>query len=587
MLKEEDIRKLRKKIIDVKYKTVDTCAAEFEAYTPYYYSTYHGEEDEIAELENKRQDKREKIIVFGSGPNRIGQGVEFDYCCVHSVWAIKEEGYKSIMVNCNPETVSTDYDTSDKLFFEPITIESALNLIEKENPKGVIVQFGGQTPLKLATSLEKEKVNILGTSPRSIDIAEDRELFRRLLEKLGLKQPPSATATSILEAIKIASQIGYPVLIRPSYVLGGRAMKVVYNEEELISYMQEGLEASEEKPVLIDKFLEDAIELDVDAICDGKDVLIGGIMEHIEEAGIHSGDSACVIPSFSLKKDILDDIKRQTAKLALALKVKGLINVQFAVQNDQIYVIEANPRASRTVPFVSKAVGVPLAKLATKVALGKSIKDLIKGYNIQVFENIGDSIIYETQSKMYAIKESVFPWNRFPQEDPILGPEMKSTGEVMGIDKDLGLAFYKSQLAAGFKLPKSGTVFISVKDKDKPKVINIAKKLVDLGFKLVATQGTYKFLKEHGIEVKKVYKVYEGQRPNILDLIKNKEIHLIINTPSGKTAQKDAISIRRLAVNYNIPYYTTIRSAQMVVLAIESLKTKKLKVYALQDINKS
>jgi len=587
MLKEEDIRKLRKKIIDVKYKTVDTCAAEFEAYTPYYYSTYHGEEDEIAELENKRQDKREKIIVFGSGPNRIGQGVEFDYCCVHSVWAIKEEGYKSIMVNCNPETVSTDYDTSDKLFFEPITIESALNLIEKENPKGVIVQFGGQTPLKLATSLEKEKVNILGTSPRSIDIAEDRELFRRLLEKLGLKQPPSATATSILEAIKIASQIGYPVLIRPSYVLGGRAMKVVYNEEELISYMQEGLEASEEKPVLIDKFLEDAIELDVDAICDGKDVLIGGIMEHIEEAGIHSGDSACVIPSFSLKKDILDDIKRQTAKLALALKVKGLINVQFAVQNDQIYVIEANPRASRTVPFVSKAVGVPLAKLATKVALGKSIKDLIKGYNIQVFENIGDSIIYETQSKMYAIKESVFPWNRFPQEDPILGPEMKSTGEVMGIDKDLGLAFYKAQLAAGFKLPKSGTVFISVKDKDKPKVINIAKKLVDLGFKLVATQGTYKFLKEHGIEVKKVYKVYEGQRPNILDLIKNKEIHLIINTPSGKTAQKDAISIRRLAVNYNIPYYTTIRSAQMVVLAIESLKTKKLKVYALQDINKS
>lgn len=587
MLKEEDIRKLRKKIIDVKYKTVDTCAAEFEAYTPYYYSTYHGEEDEIAELENKRQDKREKIIVFGSGPNRIGQGVEFDYCCVHSVWAIKEEGYKSIMVNCNPETVSTDYDTSDKLFFEPITIESALNLIEKENPKGVIVQFGGQTPLKLATSLEKEKVNILGTSPRSIDIAEDRELFRRLLEKLGLKQPPSATATSILEAIKIASQIGYPVLIRPSYVLGGRAMKVVYNEEELISYMQEGLEASEEKPVLIDKFLEDAIELDVDAICDGKDVLIGGIMEHIEEAGIHSGDSACVIPSFSLKKDILDDIKRQTAKLALALKVKGLINVQFAVQNDQIYVIEANPRASRTVPFVSKAVGVPLAKLATKVALGKSIKDLIKGYNIQVFENIGDSIIYETQSKMYAIKESVFPWNRFPQEDPILGPEMKSTGEVMGIDKDLGLAFYKSQLAAGFKLPKSGTVFISVKDKDKPKVINIAKKLVDLGFKLVATQGTYKFLKEHGIEVEKVYKIYEGQRPNILDLIKNKEIHLIINTPSGKTAQKDAISIRRLAVNYNIPYYTTIRSAQMVVLAIESLKTKKLKVYALQDINKS
>ena len=585
MIREEDIRKLRKKLIDVKYKTVDTCSAEFEAYTPYYYSTYHGVEDEIHELEKKNKDTREKVIVFGSGPNRIGQGIEFDYCCVHSVWAIKEEGYKSIMVNCNPETVSTDYDTSDKLFFEPITIEDALNIIEKENPKGVIVQFGGQTPLKLAVPFEKENVPILGTSPKSIDIAEDRELFRSLLEKLNLKQPPSKTATSILEAVKIANEIGYPVLIRPSYVLGGRAMRIVYSEEELISYMQEGLEASEEKPVLIDKFLEDAIELDVDAISDGKDVLIGGIMEHIEEAGIHSGDSACVIPSFSLKKEILDEIKRQTAKLALALKVKGLINVQFAVQNNEIYIIEANPRASRTVPFVSKAVGIPLAKIATKVALGKSLKDLINKYDIKEFEKLKDTTIFETNPKMYSVKESVFPWNRFPQEDPVLGPEMKSTGEVMGIDKDLGLAFYKSQLAAGFKLPKKGTVFISVKDKDKPKVLPIAKKLLELGFKIVATGGTYKFLKENAIEAEKVYKVYEGQRPNILDLIKNKEIDLIINTPSGKTAQMDAVSIRRLAVNYNIPYYTTIRSAQMAVLAIESLKTKPLDVYALQDIS--
>ncbi len=585
MIREEDIRKLRKKLIDVKYKTVDTCSAEFEAYTPYYYSTYHGVEDEIHELEKKNKDTREKVIVFGSGPNRIGQGIEFDYCCVHSVWAIKEEGYKSIMVNCNPETVSTDYDTSDKLFFEPITIEDALNIIEKENPKGVIVQFGGQTPLKLAVPFEKENVPILGTSPKSIDIAEDRELFRSLLEKLNLKQPPSKTATSILEAVKIANEIGYPVLIRPSYVLGGRAMRIVYSEEELISYMQEGLEASEEKPVLIDKFLEDAIELDVDAISDGKDVLIGGIMEHIEEAGIHSGDSACVIPSFSLKKEILDEVKRQTAKLALALKVKGLINVQFAVQNNEIYIIEANPRASRTVPFVSKAVGIPLAKIATKVALGKSLKDLINKYDIKEFEKLKDATIFETNPKMYSVKESVFPWNRFPQEDPVLGPEMKSTGEVMGIDKDLGLAFYKSQLAAGFKLPKKGTVFISVKDKDKPKVLPIAKKLLELGFKIVATGGTYKFLKENAIEAQKVYKVYEGQRPNILDLIKNKEIDLIINTPSGKTAQMDAVSIRRLAVNYNIPYYTTIRSAQMAVLAIESLKTKPLDVYALQDIS--
>jgi len=562
---EKSVREKRKKITPVLYKTVDTCAGEFEAYTPYYYSTYDGRECEANPSDKK------KVTVFGSGPNRIGQGVEFDYCCVHAVWALRDLGYEAHMVNCNPETVSTDYDTSDKLFFEPLTLEDALNIVEKEKPEGVIVQFGGQTPLKLSVPLEREGVKILGTSSESIDIAEDRERFRKLLNELGLKQPPSGIARSLEEAEKVAEEIGFPILMRPSYVLGGRAMRIVYSMEELRNYMEEAVEVSEEKPVLIDKFLEDAVEFDVDAVCDGKEVIIGGVMEHIEEAGIHSGDSACVLPTFSVPKEIVEKMKEITRKIALKLNVKGLINIQFAVKDGEIYIIEVNPRASRTVPFVSKATGVELAKVATKVAMGKTLKELG---------------IKEVEPKYYSVKESVFPFNRFPEVDPVLSPEMKSTGEVMGIDKDLGIAFYKAQLAAGSRLPidpSKGKVFISVKDKDKPKVYPIAEKLHKLGFKIVSTEGTYKFLKEKGIPVELVYKIQEGRRPNIGDLIKNGEIILIINTPTGMKSKKDAVSIRRLAVNYNIPYYTTIRGAQAAVMAIESMKKHQLSVKSLQE----
>ena len=562
---EKEVRERRKAVSPVLYKTVDTCAGEFEAYTPYYYSTYDGRECEA------NPTKKEKVIVFGSGPNRIGQGVEFDYCCVHAVWALRELGYEAHMVNCNPETVSTDYDTSDKLFFEPLTLEDALNIVEKEKPEGVIVQFGGQTPLKLSVPLEKEGVKILGTSSESIDIAEDRERFRELLNKLGLKQPPSGIARSLEEAERIAEEIGFPVLMRPSYVLGGRAMRIVYSMEELRRYMEEAVEVSEEKPVLIDKFLEDAVEFDVDAVCDGEEVVIGGVMEHIEEAGIHSGDSACVLPTFSVDRKIVEEIKEITRKIALELKVKGLINIQFAVKDGEIYIIEVNPRASRTVPFVSKATGIPLAKVATKVAMGKKLKEL----GVKEFE-----------PSYYSVKEAVFPFNRFPEVDPVLGPEMKSTGEVMGIDKDLGIAFYKAQLAAGVRLPLDparGKVFISVKDRDKPKVFGIAKKLSEMGFKIVATEGTYNFLKEKGIPVELVFKIQEGRRPNVEDLIKNGEISLIINTPTGTKSKRDAYSIRRLAVNYNIPYYTTVRGAQAAVMAIESMRRSSLDVRALQD----
>ena len=562
---EEKVREKRKEISPVLYKTVDTCAGEFEAYTPYYYSTYDGRECEA------NPSKKEKVIVFGSGPNRIGQGIEFDYCCVHSVWALRELGYEAHMVNCNPETVSTDYDTSDKLFFEPLTFEDALNIVEKEKPLGVVVQFGGQTPLKLSVPLEKAGVRILGTSSESIDIAEDRERFRELLQKLNLKQPPSGIARSLEEAEKIAEEIGFPVLMRPSYVLGGRAMRIVYSMEELRQYMAEAVEVSEEKPVLIDKFLEDAVEFDVDAVADGEEVVIGGVMEHIEEAGIHSGDSACVLPTFSVPKEIVEEIKEITRKIALELKVKGLINIQFAVKDGEIYIIEVNPRASRTVPFVSKATGIPLAKIATKVAMGKKLKELG---------------VKEVEPEYYSVKEAVFPFDRFPEVDPILGPEMKSTGEVMGIDKDLGIAFYKAQLAAGSRLPldpSCGKVFISVKDKDKPKIFGIAKKLVDMGFKIVSTEGTYKFLKERGVPVELVYKIQEGRRPNIGDLIKNGEICLIINTPTGTKSKKDAYSIRRLAVNYKIPYYTTVRGAQAAVMAIESMRRASLDVKPLQE----
>jgi carbamoyl-phosphate synthase large subunit len=484
---------------------------------------------------------------------------------------LRELGYEAHMVNCNPETVSTDYDTSDKLFFEPLTFEDALNIVKRENPEGIIVQFGGQTPLKLAIPLEKEGVKILGTSPESIDIAEDRKRFKVLLDRLNLKQPPSGTATSVSEAEKVAKEIGFPVLMRPSYVLGGRAMRIVYNIEELREYMSEAVLVSEDRPVLIDRFLEDAVELDVDAICDGEEVIIGGVMEHIEEAGIHSGDSACVLPTFSIDRSIVERIKEITRKIALELKVKGLINIQFAVKNEDIFILEVNPRASRTVPFVSKATGIPLAKIATKVALGKKLSELD---------------VKEIEPKYYCVKESVFPFNRFVKVDPVLGPEMKSTGEVMGIDQELGIAFYKAQLAAGSRLPidpSSGKVFISVKDADKPKIYGIAKKLSELGFKIISTEGTYKFLKEHGIAVSLVYKILEGRRPNIADLIKNAEVSLIINTPTGSRSKKDAISIRRLAVNYNIPYYTTIRGAQAAVTAIDNMRTGELKVKPLQE----
>ena len=562
---EKEVREKRKKTVPVLYKTVDTCAGEFEAYTPYYYSTYDGKECEA------NPSSKKKVTVFGSGPNRIGQGIEFDYCCVHAVWALRELGYEAHMVNCNPETVSTDYDTSDKLFFEPLTLEDALNIVEKEKPEGVIVQFGGQTPLKLAVPLEKEGVKILGTSSESIDIAEDRERFRVLLNKLGLKQPPSGIARSLEEAEKVAQEIGFPVLMRPSYVLGGRAMRIVYSLKELRQYMAEAVEVSEEKPVLIDKFLEDAVEFDVDAVCDGKRVVIGGVMEHIEEAGIHSGDSACVLPTFSVPKEIVEEIKEITRKIALQLNVKGLIIIQFAVKDGEIYIIEVNPRASRTVPFVSKATGLPLAKIATKVAMGKTLDELG---------------VEEVEPDYYSVKEAVFPFNRFPEVDPILSPEMKSTGEVMGIDKDFGIAFYKAQLAAGSRLPldpSKGKVFISVKDKDKPRVYGIAQKLVEMGFKIVSTEGTYRFLKEKGLPVEIVYKIQEGRRPNVEDLIKNGEISLIINTPTGAKSKKDAKSIRRLAVNYGIPYYTTIRGAQAAVMAIEAMRKGNMNVRSLQE----
>ncbi|RUM91285.1 MAG: carbamoyl phosphate synthase large subunit [Thermovibrio sp.] len=562
---EERVRERRKKLFPVVYKTVDTCAGEFEAYTPYYYSSYDGRECEANPSERK------KVTVFGSGPNRIGQGIEFDYCCVHAVWALRELGYEAHMVNCNPETVSTDYDTSDKLFFEPLTFEDAMNIVEREKPLGVMVQFGGQTPLKLSVPLERAGVRILGTSSESIDIAEDRERFRELLNKLNLKQPPSGIARSLEEAEKIAEEIGFPVLMRPSYVLGGRAMRIVYNMTELRQYIAEAVEVSEEKPVLIDKFLEDAVEFDVDAVADGESVIIGGVMEHIEEAGIHSGDSACVLPTFSVSREIVERIKEITKKIALELKVKGLINIQFAVKDNEIYIIEVNPRASRTVPFVSKATGIPLAKIATKVSMGKKLKDLG---------------IKEVEPSYYSVKEAVFPFDRFPEVDPVLGPEMKSTGEVMGIDRNLGIAFYKAQLASGSRLPlepSCGKVFISVKDKDKPRIFGIAKKLSDMGFRIVSTEGTYNFLKEKGIPVELVYKIQEGRRPNIGDLIKNNEICLIINTPTGTKSKRDAYSIRRLAVNYKIPYYTTVRGAQAAVMAIEAMRKASLDVKPIQE----
>jgi len=543
------------------FKRVDTCAAEFEAYTPYLYSTYE------RECEAQPTD-RKKIVILGSGPNRIGQGIEFDYCCVHAAYALKELGYETIMVNCNPETVSTDYDTSDRLYFEPLTLEDVLNIVEIERPEGVIVQFGGQTPLKLAVPLEKAGVRIIGTSPDSIDRAEDRERFHQLLNKLGLQQPPSGTAFSYPEARRIARQIGYPVLVRPSYVLGGRAMEVVYDDYSLEEYMAKAVSVSAEHPVLIDKFLENAIEIDVDAIADGSEVVIGGIMEHIEEAGIHSGDSSCSLPPYSLAPHLIESIKEYTYRLARELGVIGLINIQLAIQGSKIYVLEVNPRASRTVPFVSKAIGVPLAKLAAKVMVGKSLREL--------------GFTKEREIRHIAVKEAVFPFVKFPGVDSILGPEMKSTGEVMGIDKTFGKAFAKAQLSTDGGLPRRGKVFISVRDEDKPRVVKIAEQLSRLGFQLIATRGTARYLREAGLEVETVFKYKEG-RPHIVDYIKNGEIAMVINTPEGKASQHDSYYIRRNALIYKLPYCTTIAGASAATQGIKSILEEQIEVMSLQE----
>ena len=515
---------------------------------------------------------KDRVLILGGGPNRIGQGIEFDYCCCHASFALKEEGVESIMINCNPETVSTDYDTSDNLYFEPLTVEDVMNIVEIEKPIGIIVQFGGQTPLNISGSLAKAGVNILGTSPDSIDIAEDRKRFQQMLKKLKLIQPDNGTATSIDEAREVASRISYPVVVRPSFVLGGRAMEIVYDEKGLSDYMAKAVEASPERPILIDKFLEDAIEVDVDAIADGETCVIGGILEHIEEAGIHSGDSAMVLPPHTLGKDIIETIRKNTYAMAKELNVKGLMNIQYAVKNNIVYILEVNPRASRTIPFVSKAIGVQLAKLATKIMLGRTLKEL--------------GFTKEKKIGYVAVKESVFPFVRFPGVDVILGPEMKSTGEVMGIDSTFGSAYAKSQIAAGQNLPVKGNVFISVKNQDKRNVIFVAKMLADLGFKIMATSGTADALRSSDIDVEVLPKLHEG-RPNIIDLIKDGKVALIINTPAGKTTKEDEVKIRSHAILYNVPLVTTISGAQATVNGIENLiKRPKITVTSLQEYHK-
>jgi len=559
---EEEIREIRLKAgVRPVFKRVDTCAAEFVAYTPYLYSTYEDEcEAEVTD--------RKKIMILGGGPNRIGQGIEFDYCCVHGVFALAEDGFETIMVNCNPETVSTDYDTSDRLYFEPLTYEDVLSIVDIEKPDGVIVQFGGQTPLKLAVPLEKAGVPIIGTTPDAIDRAEDRERFQEMLHKLKLRQPENGTARSFEEAEKVAARIGYPVVVRPSYVLGGRAMEIVYDVENLKRYMTTAVLASPEHPILIDKFLDEAIEIDVDALCDGNEVVIGGIMEHIEEAGIHSGDSACSLPPHSISREIINEIKRQTSLMALELDVKGLMNVQFAVKDGDIYILEVNPRASRTSPFVSKATGRPLAKIAARIMAGRSLSD--------------QGIHGDIEPSHMAVKESVFPFVKFPGVDTILGPEMKSTGEVMGIDDTFAKAFAKAQLGAGVRLPTSGRVFISVRDADKKHVVSAARNLYDAGFELVATRGTASFLQEKGLKVTLINKVLEG-RPHIVDAIKNGEIAMVINTTQGAQAVADSFSIRRNALMHNIAYFTTSAGARAAVDGILAIRQEELGVKALQD----
>ncbi|MCD6319174.1 MAG: carbamoyl-phosphate synthase large subunit [Candidatus Desulfofervidaceae bacterium] len=547
------------------YKLVDTCAAEFEAYTPYYYSTYE-QEDEARVSEQK------KVMILGGGPNRIGQGIEFDYCCVHASFALKEEGVESIMVNSNPETVSTDYDTSDRLYFEPLTEEDVLHIIREERPWGLIVQFGGQTPLNLSLPLYRDGAPIIGTTPDSTDRAEDRERFKALLQKLGLKQPPNGTAMTPEEAALIAHQVGFPVLVRPSYVLGGRAMEIVYDDEDLNKFIRLAVEAAPGHPILIDKFLEDAIEVDVDAVADGEMCVVAGIMEHIEEAGVHSGDSACVLPPHTLDTEIIQEIKRQTKALARELGVVGLMNIQYAVKDGEIYILEVNPRASRTVPFVSKATGIPWAKVATKVMLGKKLKEL--------------GITKEVEVKHVAVKEVVLPFLRFPGVDPVLGPEMRSTGEVMGIASNYGLAYAKAQIAAGQQLPTKGKVLITVADKLKAGVVPIAQKLHALGFKIAATAGTANFLREKGLEVETVRKVRE-QRPHVVDHIKNYEYALVINARFGRESSEDASLIRKTVLLYGIPYATTLAGAKAMVDGIEALLEGKMEIKCLQEYHVS
>jgi carbamoyl-phosphate synthase large subunit len=570
---EDEVRAYRKELGVVPvYKVVDTCAAEFEAFTPYYYSTYE-EESEVTP-----SDKR-KVMILGGGPNRIGQGIEFDYCCCHASYALNKEGFETIMVNSNPETVSTDYDTSDRLYFEPLTKEDVLNIVEVEHPEGIIIQFGGQTPLKLAVPLqeflsrpevqETLPTKIWGTAPDSIDTAEDRERFEQILRQLEIQQPPNGLARSYGEALDISGRIGYPVVVRPSYVLGGRAMEIVYSDTELERYMTFAVQVEPEHPILIDKFLENAIEVDVDAIADqtGR-VVIGGIMEHIEQAGIHSGDSACSVPHTSLSPTVIETIRTATHQLARALDVVGLMNIQYAVQGETVYILEANPRASRTIPYVSKATGIPLAALASRVMAGETLEAL--------------GLTKEAHPQHIAVKEAVLPFEKFPGTDTILGPEMRSTGEVMGIDTDFGTAFAKAELAAGQRLPLEGTVFVSTSDRDKPGVVPVVKDLMELGFQVVATEGTRKALKEHGLDVELVLKLHEG-RPNVLDWIKNKQIQLIINTPSGQESRSDGRLIRRTTLAYKIPIITTIAGAKATAAAIRALQSQQLGVKALQD----
>ena len=568
---ENEIRAKRLAIgLEPSYRLVDTCAAEFEAYTPYYYSSYDRDDDEVSLSEKK------KVLILGGGPNRIGQGIEFDYCCVHASFALKEAGFETIMVNSNPETVSTDYDTSDKLFFEPLTLEDVLHIYHREKCWGAIAQFGGQTPLNLALGLQANGVNIIGTSPQSIEMAEDREMFAKMLHKLKIPQPPNGLAINEEQALAAASELSYPVLVRPSFVLGGRAMQIVYSDKELCEYMRSAVEASPERPILVDKFLEDAIEVDVDCIADVGNyntpseatVVIGGMLEHVEFAGVHSGDAAMVLPPNTLSEEVKNTIRQYTDSMARELKVTGLMNVQYAIKDKTVYVLEVNPRASRTVPFTSKAIGKPLAKLAAKVMAGNKLKDL----------NFTKEII----PSYWAVKESVFPFNRFQGQDILLSPEMKSTGEVMGLDADLGAAYAKSQMAAGAALPLEGQVFISVSDTHKKSAIELAKRFIDLDFEIISTSGTAKILKSAGVKVESIHKISEG-RPNAVDLLKNNEIQLVINTPSGQIPREDEIKIRTTAVYTNTPIITTIGSAMAALDGIAALKNKGYSVKPLQE----